>query len=35
MPVEMEVVAGEEIEKATLWQEISRSFYQLLGINKV
>ena len=32
---EMEVVAGEEIEKATLWQEISRSFYQLLGINKV
>lgn len=32
---EMEVVAGEEVGKATLWQEISRSFYQLLGINKV
>ncbi len=31
---EIEIVAGEDIEKATLWQEIARSFYQLLGINK-
>lgn len=31
---EVELIVADEVERATLWQEISRSFLQLLGIKK-